>query len=246
MERFSAARKAGFEAVEFMFPYDYDLDEIDSQLKQNGLKLALFNLPAGNWGAGDRGIAVDPDRKEEFRAGVNQAIIAARKFGVNRVNCLVGKKVPSISDPDLWSNLVENIRFAADALQEYNIDLMVEPLNHFDIQGFYLNTTGQALKLISEANRPNVYLQYDIYHAAREEEELTAILHNHLPQIGHIQVADNPGRHQPGTGNIDFRLLFDEIQKLGYGGYVSMEYIPDPDTLTSLQWVAEYGYKLQG
>lgn len=244
MERFSAAREAGFQAVEFMFPYDYNLDEINDQLKENHLKLVLFNLPSGNWAGGDRGIAIDPVRKEEFRKGVDKAIKAALKFGVTHVNCLVGKSVPEQSDQVLWGNLVENIRYAADSLKKYDINLMVEPINHFDIPGFYLNKTEQVLKLLNHVDRANVYVQYDIYHADREGDNHNDILNNHLPRVGHIQIADNPDRHQPGSGNINFKYLLEKIDQLGYNGYVGMEYIPHPDTLTSLSWVKEYGYEL--
>ena len=244
MERFSAAKKAGFRAVEFMFPYDYDLDEIEKQLQENGLVINLFNLPAGNWAAGERGTATDPTRKEEFRAGVAKAIEAARKFNVKTVNCLVGKVVPAVSEEKIWATLVENISYAADALNEHGIKLMVEPINHYDMPGFYINTTQQALKLIADVNKENVYLQYDIYHADREEEDHNEILKNHMAKIGHIQIADNPGRHQPGTGKIDLKHLLAEIEKAGYNGYVGLEYVPEPDTLTSLKWLEEFGYKL--
>ncbi|KUO50827.1 MAG: hydroxypyruvate isomerase [Desulfitibacter sp. BRH_c19] len=244
MERFGAARKAGFNYVEFMFPYDFNLDEIEKQLKQHSLKLVLFNLSAGNWEEGDRGIAFNPERKSEFRGGVEKGIAAAQKFGVNRVNCLVGKVDEQSSNSSIWENLVENICYAADEFAKYDINLMVEPINHYDIPGFYLNTTDAVLKLISEVNRPNVYLQYDIYHAERETENHKSILNNYFDKIGHIQIADNPGRHQPGTGDIDFTFLFDEIERLGYNGYIGLEYKPEPNTFESLGWVKEYGYKL--
>jgi hydroxypyruvate isomerase len=139
---------------------------------------------------------------------------------------------------------VENVRFAATALGQEGIRLVVEPINRFDMPGFALNTCTGALKMIEEVNHPNAYLQFDIYHARREGEDVTAILRNHLDQIGHIQIADCPGRHQPGTGEIDFRFLLKEIDRLNYQGFVSMEYIPQPDTLTSLQWLSSYGYSL--
>ncbi|HBW37838.1 hydroxypyruvate isomerase [Desulfosporosinus sp. BICA1-9] len=240
MERFRAAKAAGFAKVEFMFPYDYDLEEIKSQLNSLELKLVLFNLPAGDWGNGERGIAVKPERKNEFRAGVGQAIVAAQKLGVTQVNCLVGKGDPELDESVLRSTMVENISYAAKKLEEHGLRLMIEPINHYDIPGFFLNTTDQVLKLIAEINRPNVFLQWDIYHASRENEDLWKTLSNSIAQIGHIQIADQPGRHQPGTGEIAFQRLLTELKKAGYSQEIALEYVPGPDTETSLRWVKNY------
>ncbi len=246
MERFSAARKARFDAVEFMFPYDYPMDDIKAQLKETGLQLILCNLPAGNWAEGDRGTAGNPERLAEFREGVARGIDAARELGVKRLNCLVGLAHKDRSDTETWDTIRENIRYAADALGKEGISLMVEPINHLDVPGFALNTATQALKLLDEINHPNAHLQYDIYHARRENEDVAAILLNHLGRIGHIQIADCPGRHQPGTGETDFHFLLPELDRLGYRGFVSLEYIPMPDTLTSLAWLSLYGYQPGG
>jgi hydroxypyruvate isomerase len=244
MERFSAARKVGFDTVEFMFPYDYKLDEIGLQLEENNLKIALFNLPAGNWSGGERGIATDPARKDEFRDGVAKAILAAKKFGVSRINCLVGKGVPGHTDGAIWETIKENVCYAADCLKDYNINLMIEPINRYDMPDFYLNRTEQVFKLLSEIKRTNVFLQYDIYHAEREQEDHDHILQKYMPLIGHLQIADNPGRHQPGSGNLNLKYLLKRIDQLGFKGYVGLEYNPNPDTLASLSWVQEYGYRL--
>ncbi len=245
MERFAAAAGAGFDAVEFMFPYDYDVTDLRAELTRNNLRLVLINLPAGNWGGGDRGIAANPGRAEEFRAGVARAVEAAKYLGVPRVNCLVGRKPEGEMEGAIRQTTVSNLRLAAEALAAAGIDLMVEPVNHLDVPGFYINTTSQALQMIAEVDRPNVYLQYDLYHAAREGENLPGILEK-LAKIGHIQVADHPGRHQPGTGTIDFKNHLAEIDRLGYRGFVGLEYIPDPDTLTSLQWLADFGFGKKG
>ncbi|OIQ07709.1 hydroxypyruvate isomerase [Moorella thermoacetica] len=244
LERFKAAREAGFKAVEFLFPYDYQIKEIQGLLRENDLQVVLFNLPAGNWAGGERGIAADPRRVEEFRAGVREAVTWARALKVPRLNCLAGKALPDCTWEEQWRTLVDNVRYAADALAAEGLKLMVESINHFDIPGFLLNTTGQVLELIREVDRPNVYLQYDIYHAQREEGNLTVTLREHLASIGHIQIADNPGRHQPGTGEINYPFLLGEIDKVGYDGYVSLEYVPQPDTRQSLAWIAVYGYNL--
>jgi len=240
MERFEAAKRAGFSKIEFMFPYDYSLEEIKVKLKNFDLELVLFNLPAGDWGNGERGIALDPKRKDEFRLGVGKAIDAAQMLGVTQVNCLVGKINSETEESELWPTLVENITYAAGQLQQQGIRLMIEPLNHYDIPGFYLNTTEQVLRLIEEVGHPNVYLQWDIYHASREDEDLFKILKSSISRIGHIQIADQPGRHQPGTGNIDFQALFTELNKAGYSEEIALEYVPDPDTETSLEWLENY------
>ena len=244
MERFEAASKAGFKYVEFMFPYDYNQNEIKKQIESYNLKLVLFNLPAGDWAAGDRGIAVDPARKEQFKDAVHQAIESANKFDVKQVNCLVGL-APDTEDRDkLWENLTDNTYFACKELRKNNINLLLEPINHYDIPGFFLNTTTDVVKLIEEVNQPNLLLQYDVYHADRENEDHRYVLRSHIEQIGHIQIADNPGRNQPGTGKIDFETIFSDIQTSSYQGYVAMEYKPDPDTNTSLEWIANYGLEL--
>ncbi|MBU3930982.1 MAG: TIM barrel protein [Proteobacteria bacterium] len=244
MERFAAARRAGLKAVEFMFPYDFNQEEIKAQLRETGLQLILCNLPAGNWAGGDRGTAANPERKEEFREGVAKGIDAARTLGVDRLNCLVGLKNQALSDGETWQTLKENIRYAAESLQQERIRLMVEPINHLDVPGFALNTCGQVLKLLRETAHPNAYLQFDVYHARRENENVAAILRDQLDRIGHIQIADCPGRHQPGTGETDFKLLLAEIDRVGYDGFVSMEYIPAPDTQSSLAWLSSHGYSL--
>ncbi len=244
LERFAAARLAGFTAVECLFPYDYPADQIKEQLTTHGLQQVLFNLPCGNWGAGERGLAASPDRVEEFRGGVSQALAYARAHGVPQLNCLAGTRVPGYGDEEHWKTLVANVRFAAAALREAKLTLTVEAINHFDIPGFFLNRTEQVAQLIEEVNLPNVFIQYDVYHAQREEGDLAATLRKYRKMIGHIQIADNPGRHQPGTGEINYPFLFKEIDRLGYGGFIGLEYVPEPDTLTSLAWVKGYGYQL--
>nr|PZN71571.1 MAG: hydroxypyruvate isomerase [Bacillota bacterium] len=244
LERFAAAQKAGFRSVEFLFPYAYSVSEIQSRIDRHHLEVVLFNLPAGDWQAGDRGIAADPRRVEEFRDGVRQAIPWAKALGVPRLNCLAGKQVPGVSYGEQWKTLVENVRFAAQALGEAGLSLTVEALNHFDIPGAFLTRTEQVLALLAEVDLPNVFVQYDVYHAQREEGNLVPTLREHLPRIGHIQIADSPGRHQPGTGEINYRFVLGELDRLGYQGYVSLEYIPEPDTVSSLGWIREFGYQL--
>jgi hydroxypyruvate isomerase len=244
MERFAAAARAGFQNVEFMFPYDYDQKEIKRQLARNGLKLVLINLPAGNWDQGDRGLAADPTRKAEFKLGVQKAVETAGFLEVGRANCLAGNISGAPAKEAIWENLLDNISYAASEFKKVGLDLMVEPVNHFDMPGFYLNTTAQVLEVIRKLNQTNIYLQYDIYHAEREGEDHAKILANYLSQIGHIQIADNPGRNEPGTGVIPVQSLFDTLDEKGYTGYIGMEYKPTAGTVDSLAWVEKMGYSL--
>jgi hydroxypyruvate isomerase len=243
LDRFARARQAGFEFVEYLFPYPYEATELRRRLDDHGLRQVLFNLPSGDWAAGDRGIGASPGREAEFRAGVPKAIEYAKTLGVPRLNCLAGKRVAGRSDEEHWQTLVQNARFAAQELAPHGLELLVEPINHFDIPGFFLNRTGDTLRLLDEIGQPNVRVQYDIYHAQREEGELAATLAKHLARIGHIQIADNPGRHQPGTGEINFPFLFRRLDELNYPGYVGLEYAPTPDTVGSLGWLRDYGFK---
>lgn len=241
MERFAHASEAGFTHIEYLFPYAFNADDLKSELTKHGLTQILFNLPSGDWAAGERGIAAIPGRSDEFRAGVPKAVQYAKVLGVTRLNCLAGKRLAGQSDEIHWQTLIENIRFAATELAAHGIDLVVEPINHFDIPGFVLNRTEQAIQLIEEVGHPNVKVQFDIYHVQREEGEITATFRKHFAKIGHIQIADNPGRNQPGTGEINFPFIFRQLDESGYAGWVGLEYVPTPDTVTSLGWLREYG-----
>lgn len=235
-DRFEAAAKAGFGAVEFLFPYAFKAGEIRRRLDDNGLKLILHNLPAGDWDAGERGIAILPDRVDEFRAGVAQAIEYATVLGVPQLNCLVGKTPAGVDEALLRQTLVANLGYAAAELKKVGVKLLVEPVNTFDIPGFYVNRTAQALALFDEVGSDNLFLQYDIYHMQRMEGELAATLKKHLARIGHLQLADNPGRNEPGTGEIDYRFLFDWIDRIGYDGWIGCEYKPAGQTVAGLGW----------
>jgi hydroxypyruvate isomerase len=236
LDRFEAAAKAGFKAVEFMFPYPYPVDELRARLDAHGLQLVLHNLPAGDWEAGERGIACLPGREGEFRGGVAMAIRYAKPLGVSQLNCLVGKVPETVEPAVVRQTLVANLRFAADALGAVGLNLLVEPVNTYDIPGFFLNRTAQALQLLDEVGAANTFVQYDIYHAQRMEGELGATLRQALPRIGHIQVADNPGRHEPGTGEINYPWLFAHLDAIGYQGWVGCEYKPAQTTTAGLGW----------
>jgi hydroxypyruvate isomerase len=236
MARFAAARDAGFEAVEYLFPYEHNKQELVAALKAHRLRQVLHNLPAGDWAAGERGIACHPGRSAEFRAGLGQAIDYATALGCTQLNCLAGKVPDGVSAAQAHATFVDNLRFAAPALQAAGIRLLIEPVNTFDIPGFFLSRTDQALSILDEVASPNMFLQYDIYHAQRMEGELAATLGRHLDRIAHIQLADNPGRNEPGTGEINYRWLFRHIDAIGYPGWLGCEYKPSTTTVAGLGW----------
>jgi hydroxypyruvate isomerase len=237
LERFDMAGRAGFKAVEFLFPYAYSSKEIKDQLSKNQLQLVLHNLPAGDWDAGDRGIACDPNRIDEFRKGVATAIEYATALDVDQLNCLAGK-APVGVDPNLIrSTFIQNLQFAAAELKKVNLRLLIEPINTYDIPGFYLSRTAQAIEIMDEVAADNLYLQYDIYHAQRTEGELASTIQKYLPRIAHIQLADNPGRNEPGTGEIHYRFLLSHLDRIGYKGWIGCEYKPATTTLAGLGWI---------
>ena len=236
LDRFELAAKAGFKAVEFLFPYAFEAAQIKRKLDDHGLTLVLHNLPAGNWEAGERGIACHSDRIDEFRTGVGQAILYAQALGVKQLNCLAGKAPAGLADEVLRTTFVENLRFAANALKAAGLRLLIEPINTFDIPGFYLNRTAQAASILGEVGADNAFIQYDIYHAQRMEGELAATVQKYLPHIGHIQLADNPGRNEPGTGEINYPFLLAHLDRIGYDGWIGCEYKPATTTEAGLGW----------
>ncbi|MFT3720784.1 hydroxypyruvate isomerase [Pseudorhodoferax sp.] len=240
LDRFALAARTGFEAVEFMFPYEHPAADIRSRMQEHGLRLVLHNLPAGDWNAGERGIACIPGREREFRAGVDRAIAYAHALDVPQLNCLVGK-TPQDADPAaVHRTLVDNLRHAAGALQAAGLKLLVEPVNTFDIPGFHLSRSAQTLAVLDEVGAANAFLQYDIYHMQRMEGELAATLERHLPRIAHVQLADNPGRHEPGSGEIHYPFLFAHLDRIGYGGWIGCEYKPAGRTEDGLGWMGAH------
>jgi hydroxypyruvate isomerase len=223
--------------VEFLFPYAHTAQEIKQRLEANGLQIVLHNLPAGDWDAGERGIACHPDRVEEFREGVERAIGYAQALGVPQLNCLAGKAPAGVDAATLRRTFVGNLRHAATRLGDAGLRLLIEPINPFDIPGFYLNRTDQAIAILDEVGASNVFVQYDIYHAQRTEGELAATLQKHLARIAHVQLADNPGRNEPGTGEINYPYLFAHLDRIGYQGWVGCEYKPAQGTEAGLGWL---------
>jgi hydroxypyruvate isomerase len=237
LERFARARAAGFTAVEYLFPYDWPAEQLAEQLREQGLTQVLFNLPPGDWQAGERGIACLPDRVEEFRAGVDQGIAYAQVLGNRQLNCLAGLKPADLDEQTAWETLVANVQYAADRFAEAGLTLCLEAINsRVDMPGFMLDTTGKVMALIEELDADNVRLQYDVYHMQIMEGDVIRTMECLLPWIGHIQFADNPGRHEPGTGEINFSNVFAALDRMGYHGWVSAEYRPSLETEDTLSW----------
>lgn len=235
LDRFGAAARAGFAGVEFHFPYAHDKAALAEVVLTSGVEVALFNLPAGDWAAGERGIACEPARKAEFQDGVGRAIEYAEALGCTRLNCLAG--IPTVAQGKAVDTLIDNLKFAAAVTQRANIQLLLEPLNTRDTPGFLINTTTQAMQVIDAVESRNLFLQFDIYHAQVMEGDLARTLETLLPRIGHIQLADNPGRHEPGTGEINFPFLLRRLEELGYAGWVGCEYKPSGRTEDSFGWL---------
>jgi hydroxypyruvate isomerase len=236
LDRFERAARSGFDAVEFLFPYAFPAAEIKARLKANGLALALFNTSAGDWDGGERGFACNPARVEDWKRVVGQALEYATALGAPQVHCMAGKAPAGVSDASLRETYVSNLRHAAREFERAGLKAVIEPINAYDIPGYYLNRNDQALALMDEVGAPNLFLQYDIYHAQRSEGELAATMEKHLPRIAHMQLADNPGRHEPGTGEINYPFLFEHIDRIGYKGFIGCEYKPKGATEAGLGW----------
>jgi hydroxypyruvate isomerase len=240
LDRFERAAKAGFKAVEYMFPYEWPKEALAGALESHELEQVLFNLPAGDWAGGERGIACIPGRESEFKDGVQSALAYAEALRCPTVNCLVGLTPEGESKDKIRQTLVDNLQYAADALQEKGVRFVIEMLNHNTVPGFHLVRTLEALQLVEEVNHPNLKLQYDIYHMQVMEGNLIDTLSANISRIGHIQIADNPGRHEPGTGEINYPNVFAAIDELGYDGWIGCEYAPAGSTEDGLGWMAPY------
>ena len=242
LDRFKAAADSGFRGVEYLFPYDFPVEVIAEKLRESDLEQVLFNLPAGDWAAGDRGIACDPSRIKEFRAGVDHAIEYAKVLGNKQINCLTGIVPQGVTTKQAEETVVSNLRYAADKLESVGIRLIVEAINTRDIPGFFLTTTAQALRIKEKVSSDNLLLQYDIYHMQIMEGDLAVTCEKHLDVINHVQLADNPGRHEPGTGEINYHFMFNHLDKIGYKGWIGCEYKPATTTEEGLAWLKQYNF----
>lgn len=237
LERFAAAAASGFKGVEYIGPYDYPAEQIAELLSRHGLRQVLFNMPAGNWARGERGIGCLPDRVGEFQDGVETAIAYARVLGNAQVNCLAGLLPPGISPEQAEETFIANLRFAAAEFGKAGLLLIAEPINSHDLPGFFLTRSAQAIAIFDRVGSDNLKLQYDIYHMQRMEGELANTIERLMPRIGHFQIAGNPGRTEPDRGEINYPFLFDLIDGLGYAGWIGAEYRPVRGTAEGLGWL---------
>lgn len=240
LDRFTLARAAGFTAVEFMFPYEFTSIEIKRRLDDNGLELALFNAPAGNWGAGDRGCTALPGRSPEFKSGVMLALEYANALACPRLHLMAGLKPNQASHETYFTTYVNNLQWACEECVAAGIKAVIEPINHRDIPNYFLNTTSQAVSIIDAIGINNLGLQFDLYHAQVTEGDLVNLMTRLMPYIAHMQVADNPGRNEPGTGEINWTFVFRKIDELGFDGWIGCEYRPKGKTEVGLTWFQSY------
>ncbi|MBC8210370.1 MAG: hydroxypyruvate isomerase [Gammaproteobacteria bacterium] len=240
LERFKQAAADGFRGVEYLFPYAYPASEILQRLQDQQLQQVLFNLPAGNWDEGDRGIACDPKRVSEFRAGVERALEYATVLNCQQCNALAGIAPAGLRSTALRKTFVDNLHYAADLMQQSGVKLLIEAINTRDIPGFYLNKSEQAISILDEVGSDNLFYQYDIYHMQVMEGDLANTIQKYLDRIGHMQLADNPGRHEPGSGEINYHFLFQHLQQIGYQGWIGCEYRPLTTTAAGIGWLQDY------
>ena len=238
--RFAAAARAGFKGVEFLFPYAYDKQQLAEVARGHNLQVVLFNMPPGDFDAGDRGLACDPARAGEFQAGVGKAIDYAVALGCKQLHCMAGLKPRGVNEEKMRETYIDSLRFAGRELAKHGLTLLIEAINTRDIPGFYLNTSRQAFDIIHYAAVPNLKFQYDIYHMQIMQGDLAPTIEKHVAQIGHMQLADTPGRHEPGTGEINYPFLFAHIDKIGYQGWIGCEYRPAGNTEAGLGWAKPY------
>ncbi|HEX6733886.1 MAG TPA: hydroxypyruvate isomerase [Azonexus sp.] len=236
-ERFARAAAAGFAGVEYLFPYDWPAGEVAGWLAAAGLEQVLFNLPPGDWAAGERGLACLPGRQGEFAESVDRALDYAVQLDCRRLHCMAGLRPAGVAEAELEATYIANLRHAADRLASIGATVTIEPINsRLDMPGYWLDDVRQALRLLDAIGRDNVKLQFDLYHAQIIQGDLARTLEAHLERIAHIQIADNPGRHEPGTGEIHYPYLFDLLDRLGYAGWIGCEYKPLTTTEAGLGW----------
>jgi hydroxypyruvate isomerase len=240
LDRFEAAARAGFRAVEFVSPYAHAADELAGRLRRHGLEVSVFNFPPGDWDRGDRGLACDPRRTEELQEGFARAIAYARALGCPRIHLMAGLRPPGVADAEVEATYLASVRLAADALAPEGFTLLLEAINDRDMPGYFLTTARQALAAASAAARPNVRFQLDAYHLHVMGEPPLDVLERHLAQVGHVQIADAPGRHEPGTGTIDLDRFLRRLDALGYAGWVGCEYRPLAATAAGLGWMTAW------
>lgn len=237
LERFGAAAQAGFEAVEFLFPYEHEADELAAQLRSHGLTNVLFNMPPGDWAAGERGIASIPGREAEFREGVAKALRYAQALGTPSLHAMAGLLPAGADRARHRAVFLDNLRYACAEAARHNITVLVEPINTRDIPGYFLNTQAEAHALREELGAPNLKVQMDFYHVQIVEGDIAMKARRHIDHIGHVQVAGVPERNEPDTGEVNYAYLFRLLDELGYQGWVGCEYRPAKGTVEGLGWL---------
>ncbi|WP_413282451.1 2-oxo-tetronate isomerase [Vibrio sp. MA40-2] len=240
MERFEAAKNAGFQAVEFLFPYDFEPDLIAGKLHELGLEQALFNMPPGDWDAGERGLAALPGREEEFRNSVDTALCYAEALKCKKVHAMSGIMDSAYSYEQHVETFISNIRYAADKFAEKDILLLVEPLNTKAAPGYFVAHQREAVELIKKVERPNVKLQFDVFHAQIMDGDITTMIRDLATDIGHIQIASIPDRHEPDEGELNYPHIYNTLDEVNYSGWIGCEYNPRGRTLEGLNWVKPY------
>jgi hydroxypyruvate isomerase len=240
LDRFALAAKAGFTAVEFLFPYEHRPADIGARLKDNGLQQVLFNAPPGDWAQGERGVAALPGRQREFREGIARALEYATALSCPRLHVMAGLKPEGVPHDTLLTTYAANLAWCAEECGKAGVKPVIEPINHRDIPGFFLNTTDQAAAVIHAIGPERLGMQFDLYHCQVTEGDIIKRVEKHLPLIAHMQVADNPGRHEPGTGEVNWPFVFDRIDALGFRGWIGCEYRPATTTEAGLGWFAPY------
>ncbi|MCU0986103.1 MAG: hydroxypyruvate isomerase family protein [Acetobacteraceae bacterium] len=240
LNRFARAAAAGFDAVEFLFPYDYTEAEVTGAARAAGVQVVLFNTVPGDWAKGERGLAALPGREQAFLDGVKKALDYATAIGCPRLHAMAGLVPEGADRAEMAATYRRNLEQAAALAARASIDIVIEPINTRDIPGFFLNLTEEAAAVIADVGAPNIKIQFDIYHRQIMQGDLARAIAEHLPLIGHMQLADNPGRNEPGTGEINYPFLFGEIDRLGFAGWIGCEYKPKGDTEAGLGWFAPY------
>ena len=236
LERFAAARKAGFEGVEFLFPYDYPAAELRSRLVGEGLTQVLFNMPPGDWANGERGLASLPGRQSEFREAVKRALDYASTLECRRVHCMAGIVPATVSPITAAALYASNLSWAAEQAKPAGVKLVIEPINHRDMPGYFLNTQAQGAAIVEAIGTDRLGLQFDLYHVQITEGDITKRMEQFMYVIEHMQIADVPARNEPGTGEIGWEFVFRRMDELGYVGWVGCEYRPAGDTVEGLIW----------
>jgi len=237
LDRFAAAARAGFEAVEFLFPYEHAPEAVAAALAGNGLRNVLFNMPPGDWAAGDRGLASIPGREREFRDGVATALRYAKALGTPRLHVMAGLLADERDRAPRRATYVANLRYAAAEAAQAGVGVLIEPINPRDMPGYYLNTQADAHALREEVGAPNLKVQMDLYHAQIVEGDISTKLRRYLPHIGHIQIASVPDRHEPDGGELNYAVILPLLDELGYDGWVGCEYRPANGTVAGLGWM---------